>query len=65
VEADVKFYNEERPHMSIDMMTPKKADQCTGEIPKRWTSFRENHIKEKQTACVIPGIYLPLLPVCG
>ena len=42
----VKFYNEERPHMSIDMMTPREAAQCTGEIPKKWTSFREKHIKE-------------------
>lgn len=47
----VKFYNEERPHMSIDMMTPREAAQCTGEIPKKWTSFREKHIKEnKKTA---------------
>jgi transposase InsO family protein len=44
----VTFYNEERPHMSIDMMTPKEAAACTGELKKHWTSYREIHIKEKQ-----------------
>ena len=44
----VIFYNEERPHMSIDMMTPKEAAACTGELKKHWTSYREMHIKEKQ-----------------
>ena len=44
----VAFYNEERPHMSIDMMTPRQAAKCTGELKKRWTSYREKYIKEKQ-----------------
>ena len=44
----VTFYNEERPHMIIDMMTPKEAAACTGELKKHWTSHREIHIKEKQ-----------------
>jgi len=44
----VIFYNEERPHMSIDMMTPKEAAACTGELKKHWTSYREMHIKEKK-----------------
>jgi len=44
----VIFYNEERPHMSIDMMTPKEAAACTGELKKHWTSYREIYIKEKQ-----------------
>ena len=44
----VTFYNEERPHMSIDMMAPKEAAACTGELKKHWTSYREIHIKEKQ-----------------
>ena len=34
--------------MSIDMMTPKEAAACTGELKKHWTSYREIHIKEKQ-----------------
>jgi transposase InsO family protein len=44
----VRFYNEERPHMSIDMMTPNQASQCSGEIRKLWISYRERHIKENQ-----------------
>ena len=48
VASAVRFYNEERPHMSIDMMTPKEAALCVGEITKRWTSYREMHIKENQ-----------------
>ena len=41
----VAFYNEARPHMSIDMMTPKEAAECTGELKKRWKSYREEYIK--------------------
>jgi transposase InsO family protein len=40
VTVAVNFYNNERPHMSIDMMTPKEAAGCSGEITKRWTSFK-------------------------
>ena len=49
----VTFYNEERPHMSIDMMTPKEASNCTGELKKHWTSNREMHIKAKQKGTYI------------
>ncbi len=48
VATAVAFYNEERPHMSIDMMTPKEASNCTGELKKHWTSYREMHIKARQ-----------------
>ena len=34
VSAAVKFYNEERPHMSIDMMTPMEAALLTGKSPR-------------------------------
>ena len=47
VEAAVRFYNEERPHMSIDMLTPKQVAQQVGEINKRWVSKREECIKDK------------------
>lgn len=43
----VSFYNNERPHWSLDGMTPSQASLCKGEIKKRWTSFRENAIKNK------------------
>lgn len=65
VASAVRFYNEERPHMSIDMMTPKEAALCVGEITKRWTSYREMHIKENQNSCIIPEKGLPLQPCPG
>lgn len=55
----VDFYNNERPHMSIDMMTPAMAAFCEGEIKKRWVSLRERAIREKQ-ALEIPENSLPL-----
>lgn len=44
VSAAVDFYNNCRPHMSIDMLTPAEASHCTGPISKRWTSYREQAI---------------------
>lgn len=46
VGAAVRFYNEERPHLSLDGMTPAEAAQCTGEIRKRWHSFREKALRD-------------------
>lgn len=63
VAAAVKFYNEERPHMSIDMMTPREAALRVGEISKRWISYRESHIKARQNTCVISEISVPS-PAC-
>ena len=44
----VDFYNNERPHWSLDGMTPAQACQMKGEIQKKWTSFREIAIKKMQ-----------------
>jgi len=35
----IKFYNEERPHRSIDMHTPAEAYNMTGELKRRWKSY--------------------------
>lgn len=40
----VPFYNDQRPHMSLDMMTPDKADCEKGQLRKRWTSYRDSAI---------------------
>ena len=45
VDKAILFYNEERPHLSLDGMTPKEAARCRGEIKKRWVSYREKAIK--------------------
>lgn len=42
----IDFYNNERPHMSLDWKTPAEAALCSGALKKKWTSYRENAIKE-------------------
>lgn len=44
----VDFYNNERPHSSIDWHTPDEAHQMQGEMKRHWHSYREEAIK-KQT----------------
>lgn len=61
----VDFYNDERPHMSIDMMTPAMAAFCEGELKKSWTSYREEAIRKKHPALEIPENGLPLPVVQG
>ena len=45
VKAAIEFYNHERPHWSLDGMTPSQAAQCEGELKKRWISYRDIAIK--------------------
>ena len=59
VRAAVDFYNNDRPHMSIDMMTPAMAADCEGELKKHWKSYREKAIKERMVE-EIPENSLPL-----
>lgn len=44
----IKFYNEKRPHRSIDMLTPDQAFKMTGKLKKRWKNYYKNVEKEKQ-----------------
>jgi transposase InsO family protein len=41
----IDFYNYERPHMSLDWKTPAEAALGTGELDKKWKSYREIAIK--------------------
>lgn len=41
----VEFFNNERPHMSLDNMTPRQAASYKGKINKKWTSYREKHLE--------------------
>ena len=43
----IPFYNNERPHMSLDMATPSQAEALTGEIHKRWHCYRDDAIHNK------------------
>ncbi|MDR1865870.1 MAG: integrase core domain-containing protein, partial [Bacteroidales bacterium] len=65
VTVAVEFYNHERPHMSIDMMTPVEAAACTGEIDKRWTSYRLIAIKNRMDGLEIAEKGLPLPALSG
>lgn len=44
VQLAVDFYNNERPHMSLNMMTPVEAAKCSGILVKKWTSYREKYL---------------------
>lgn len=50
----VEFYNKNRPHMSIDMMTPQEASLCQGRLKKRWHSYRDSAISKLSNQKVIP-----------
>ena len=41
----IDFYNNERPHLSLDMMTPAQAAMESGVIRKRWHSYREKYLQ--------------------
>nr|MCR5819997.1 integrase core domain-containing protein [Bacteroidaceae bacterium] len=54
VDRAIEFYNNERPHMSLDNMTPRQAASCMGKIKKKWTSYREKYLETleiKEGAC--------------
>lgn len=44
ISSAVDFYNNRRPHMSLNMLTPAEASHMTVQIPKRWISYREQVI---------------------
>lgn len=48
VEKAVDFYNNERPHMSLDWLTPSEAAKMTGPIEKKWCSYREKYLQNLQ-----------------
>lgn len=60
VKNAVDFYNNERPHMSINMLTPAEAADNSGDLEKRWTSYRLIVIKSKLQDINITRNSLPL-----
>ena len=51
----IYFYNNERPHMSLNNMTPRQAASCKGKIQKKWTSYREKYLENleiQEGACI-------------
>lgn len=46
VVAAVDFYNNKRPHRSLDMLTPAQASTKTGPIHKRWVSLKDKYMED-------------------
>jgi len=36
----IAFYNKQRPHRSVQWLTPNQAHQCTGELKRVWKTYR-------------------------
>ncbi len=41
----IKFYNDERPHRSLEMYTPSVAYQINRELKRKWKSYYKNYSK--------------------
>jgi transposase InsO family protein len=48
----VKFYNEKRPHRSIDMLTPSTAYKMKGELRRKWKAYYPSKKITQQLAAV-------------
>lgn len=42
----IKFYNEDRPHRSIEMLTPNKAYRLEGKLKRKWKTYYKNYEKK-------------------
>ena len=47
VTKSIEAYNNLRPHLSIDMKTPKEAHRLQGPIRKRWKKKNYNRTKQQ------------------
>ena len=47
----VRIYNQERPHLSCDMLKPEEAHQLTTKPQRRWKNYyrRVNSVQEERT----------------
>ena len=54
METAVPFYNNERPHRSIEMLTPIEAAGRTGRFRRGWTSYREKAIDNMNQGTLLP-----------
>lgn len=44
IPRNIGFYNEERPHSSIGMLTPNQAHCMVGYIPRKWKSYYKQKV---------------------
>jgi len=46
VDIEVEIYNNKRPHLSCNMLTPNEAHKKNGELKKKWKSYYKPKINE-------------------
>ncbi|MBK8501104.1 MAG: transposase [Saprospiraceae bacterium] len=39
----INIYNDKRPHLSIDMLTPNQAHQMQGNLTRRWKNYPQKN----------------------
>lgn len=44
IPRNINFYNAERPHSSIGMLTPNQAHSMVGYIPRKWKSYYKQKV---------------------
>jgi transposase InsO family protein len=42
----IRIYNSERPHSSIEMLTPNQAHERTGKLKRLWKSYKKDYTNE-------------------
>lgn len=47
VERIIQIYNQQRPHSSIDMLTPQQAHLRTGPLKRHWKNYYRNKINDQ------------------
>jgi putative transposase len=41
----IEFYNQQRPHRSVQWLTPNQAHQCTGALRRVWKTYRSKTLQ--------------------
>ena len=56
----IKFYNDERPHRSLEMYTPSVAYQINRELKRKWKSYYKNYskINDISNQSITEGAYI-------
>jgi transposase InsO family protein len=47
IDRIIKIYNEKRPHLSINYLTPEQAHSMQGEIKKAWKTYPKKYQNKK------------------
>lgn len=50
IDEAISIYNNLRPHLSLDMLTPQQAHQGTGELKRRWKNYYKGRVVSQASA---------------